>query len=97
MIIFVTPRADSWGLKEINPTSTSLVSKPPKKQISNVNPGESGRPGQPAELHDVQLTAADKELRFCPSLPFLSHSLEGKTPLEAQELEAYCIFCVFFF
>ncbi|EOA96421.1 hypothetical protein Anapl_16234 [Anas platyrhynchos] len=35
VIIFVTPRADSWRLKEINPTSTSLVSKPPKK----VNPG----------------------------------------------------------
>lgn len=73
VIIFGTPRADSWGLKEINLTSTSLVSQPPKK----VNPGESGRPGHPAELHDVQLTAADKGAVILP-LPPIPESQLGR-------------------
>lgn len=57
--------------------STSLVSKPSKNQISNVNPGESGHPGHPAELHDVQLTAADKGAAILP-LPPIPESQFGR-------------------
>lgn len=53
--------------------STSLVSKPPKK----VNPGKSGRPGHAAELHDVQLTAADKGAVILP-LPPIPESQLGR-------------------
>lgn len=42
-----------------------------------MNPGESGRPGQPAELHNVQLTAADNGAEILP-LPPIPESQLGR-------------------
>lgn len=42
-----------------------------------MHPGESGHPGQPAELHDVQLTAADKGAAILP-LPPIPESQVGR-------------------